>query len=251
MIFITVNIICVLLIISVHEYGHMFFARKYGIIPTNFSIGLGPELFGFNNNGTRFSLRPVPFGGYVKFPQVDKSLVSLTKAQRIKVYLGGPLWNLILCNVAAVVAVSIGIMPEQMRELPLLIAFAVAVVGTTILFIIAVPFTLYVIFGLLLNPADNIDKVSGPIGVFSGSAVPESTLIDFGYTGQACIMIWMISMAIGSFNLLPLSILDGGHIFKEFFPEDSRFIKAWGKVTGALLIAIIAYVIIADIVRVF
>ena len=55
-------------------------------------------------------------------------------------------------------------------------------------------------FRPVTKPADNMNKVSGPIG-FSGSAVPWNLhLIDF-CTGQACIMIWMISMAIGSFNL--------------------------------------------------
>src|SRR5690606_27702642 len=48
--------------------GHYLVGRWCGIGVRAFSIGFGPELFGFNDrNGTRWKISAVPLGGYVKF----------------------------------------------------------------------------------------------------------------------------------------------------------------------------------------
>ena len=48
-------IILLTVVVFVHEYGHYYFARKYGVGVTDFSIGFGKELFGANDkNGTRW-----------------------------------------------------------------------------------------------------------------------------------------------------------------------------------------------------
>ena len=39
-------IILILVVVFIHEYGHYYFARKYGVGVTDFSIGFGQELFG-------------------------------------------------------------------------------------------------------------------------------------------------------------------------------------------------------------
>jgi regulator of sigma E protease len=56
------------LVVFFHELGHFLVARRCGIRVLVFSIGFGPELFGFNDrHGTRWKLSAVPLGGYVKF----------------------------------------------------------------------------------------------------------------------------------------------------------------------------------------
>jgi regulator of sigma E protease len=56
------------LLVFVHEYGHYWVARRFGIHAEVFSIGFGPELFGWNDrNGTRWKVSAIPLGGYVKF----------------------------------------------------------------------------------------------------------------------------------------------------------------------------------------
>jgi len=56
------------LVVFVHELGHFLVARWCGIRVLVFSIGFGPELFGFNDRrGTRWKLSAIPLGGYVKF----------------------------------------------------------------------------------------------------------------------------------------------------------------------------------------
>lgn len=56
------------IVVFFHELGHFLVARWAGVKVLTFSIGFGPELFGFNDrHGTRWKLSAVPLGGYVKF----------------------------------------------------------------------------------------------------------------------------------------------------------------------------------------
>lgn len=56
------------IVVFVHEMGHYLVGRWCGIGVRAFSIGFGPEIFGFNDrHGTRWKLCAVPLGGYVKF----------------------------------------------------------------------------------------------------------------------------------------------------------------------------------------
>ena len=61
-------LILLTIVVFVHEYGHYYFARRYGVGVTAFSIGFGKELFGYTDkNGTRWKFSIIPLGGYVKF----------------------------------------------------------------------------------------------------------------------------------------------------------------------------------------
>ena len=61
-------IILIIVVVFIHEYGHYYFAKKYGVGVTDFSIGFGKELFGWNDkSGTRWKICWIPLGGYVKF----------------------------------------------------------------------------------------------------------------------------------------------------------------------------------------
>jgi len=54
-------------IVFVHEYGHYWVARRNGVRVEVFSIGFGPEIFGwYAKDGTRWRISAVPLGGYVK-----------------------------------------------------------------------------------------------------------------------------------------------------------------------------------------
>src|SRR2546429_5794555 len=55
-------------VVFFHELGHFLVARACGVKVLVFSIGFGPELFGFNDrHGTRWEIAAIPLGGYVKF----------------------------------------------------------------------------------------------------------------------------------------------------------------------------------------
>jgi len=114
-------LILLTIVVFIHEYGHYYFARKFGVGVTTFSIGMGKELFGFTDrNGTRWRFSAIPIGGYVKFfgdhnifsdfnrqelrekynEEDQKKLLAFKPLyQRNLILLGGPLANFILAFV--------------------------------------------------------------------------------------------------------------------------------------------------------
>ena len=114
-------IILILIVVFIHEYGHYYFAKKYGVGVTDFSIGFGQEIFGWNDkSGTRWKICWIPLGGYVKFfgdrnvfSQADqekiikkyneedrkKLFVLKPLYQRVLIVFGGPLANFLLALV--------------------------------------------------------------------------------------------------------------------------------------------------------
>ena len=111
-------IILIAVVVFIHEYGHYYFAKRYGVGVTDFSIGFGRELFGWNDkSGTRWKICWIPLGGYVKFfgdrnvfsqadqeellkkyNKEDQGKLFVTKPlyQRALIVAGGPLANFIL-----------------------------------------------------------------------------------------------------------------------------------------------------------
>ena len=75
--------ILITIVVFIHEYGHYFFAKKYGVGITDFSIGFGKEIFGWNDkSGTRWKFCWIPLGGYVKFFG-DRNVFSQTEQENI------------------------------------------------------------------------------------------------------------------------------------------------------------------------
>ena len=116
--FIIPFMVLILVVVFIHEFGHYYFARRYGVGVTDFSIGFGKELFGWNDkSGTRWKICWIPLGGYVKFfgdrnvfsqadqeellkkynkEDQDKLFVTKPLYQRALIVAGGPVANFIL-----------------------------------------------------------------------------------------------------------------------------------------------------------
>ena len=76
-------LILITIVVFIHEYGHYFFAKKYGVGVTDFSIGFGREIFGWNDkSGTRWKICWIPLGGYVRFFG-DRNVFSQSEQQEI------------------------------------------------------------------------------------------------------------------------------------------------------------------------
>ena len=76
-------LILITVVVFIHEYGHYYFAKKYGVGITDFSIGFGREIFGWNDkSGTRWKICWIPLGGYVKF-YGDRNVFSQSEQQDI------------------------------------------------------------------------------------------------------------------------------------------------------------------------
>lgn len=102
------------ILIIIHELGHLTMAKVFKVYCLEFSIGMGPLLFKHKrkNGETQFSLRAIPFGGYVSMYgeeavdenselQIDKSraLSSIKKWKRAIIMCAGVFMNLILAIV--------------------------------------------------------------------------------------------------------------------------------------------------------
>lgn len=108
------------MIVFIHELGHFLVARWCGVKIKAFSIGFGPEIFGFmDRHGTRWRFAWLPLGGYVKFiddenaasvPSRDAvdglapedregTFQSKSVAQRAAVVAAGPIANFLLAIV--------------------------------------------------------------------------------------------------------------------------------------------------------
>src|SRR6202051_381264 len=79
------------IVVFLHELGHFLIARWAGVEMLTFSLGFGPELFGFNARyGARWKISAVPLGGYVKFfgdeseasTPSSETLVNMTEEER-------------------------------------------------------------------------------------------------------------------------------------------------------------------------
>jgi len=76
-------LILITIVVFIHEYGHYYFAKKYGVGITDFSIGFGREVFGWNDkSGTRWKICWIPLGGYVKFFG-DRNVFSESEQQEV------------------------------------------------------------------------------------------------------------------------------------------------------------------------
>ena len=96
-------IILLTVVVFVHEYGHYYFAKRYGVGITDFSIGFGKEIFGFNDkSGTRWKFCVIPLGGYVKFfgdrnvfsqSEQEELLKQYNKHDQNKLFVTKPLYQ--------------------------------------------------------------------------------------------------------------------------------------------------------------
>ncbi len=115
-------VLIITLVIVVHEFGHFIMAKKNGIAVIEFSVGMGPRIFSFVKNGTRYSLKWIPFGGSCQMlgndegiPDADQDIkadadhafYNKSVWARISVSAAGPIFNFLLAFVLAVLVVSL------------------------------------------------------------------------------------------------------------------------------------------------
>lgn len=82
-VFLTVLVFFVL--VSIHEFGHFYFARRAGILVREFAIGFGPKLFSIKRGETRYTLRLLPAGGFVRMAGEDPEVVEMQPGQTVGV----------------------------------------------------------------------------------------------------------------------------------------------------------------------
>jgi regulator of sigma E protease len=108
------------ILVTVHEYGHFWVARKNGVKVERFSVGFGKPLWRkIGEDGTEYVLAMIPLGGYVKMldervddvkpEDKDKTFNAKTVYQRIAIVAAGPLANFIFALFALYIMFLIGV----------------------------------------------------------------------------------------------------------------------------------------------
>lgn len=107
-------------VVTVHEYGHFWVARKCGVKVQRFAIGFGKPLFTWRDKlDTEYAICALPLGGYVKMLDErvddvkahDKHLAFNNQSvyKRIAIVSAGPLANFIFAIVASMVIYMVGV----------------------------------------------------------------------------------------------------------------------------------------------
>ena len=71
------------LLVFVHEWGHLIFAKRSGMLAREFAIGFGPKVFSFTKNETLYTIRLLPIGGYVRVAGEDPEIIELKPGHHI------------------------------------------------------------------------------------------------------------------------------------------------------------------------
>ena len=111
-------LIAILLLVSLHELGHLIVARLCGVKVLRFSVGFGKPFFTKKWRNIEWCLAPIPLGGYVKMVDTREGKVEPADLpfafdkqhplKRIAVVVAGPLTNLVLAVLLYCLSFSIG-----------------------------------------------------------------------------------------------------------------------------------------------
>jgi regulator of sigma E protease len=108
------------ILVTIHEYGHFWVARRCGVKVLRFSIGFGKPIFTrVDQYGTEFSVAWIPLGGYVKMlderegdvpeEELDQAFTRKAPIQKIAIALAGPVANVIFAILAFSLMYMIGV----------------------------------------------------------------------------------------------------------------------------------------------
>ncbi|MBW9170877.1 RIP metalloprotease RseP [Clostridium estertheticum] len=103
------------LLVIIHELGHFMMCKLNGVKVSEFSLGMGPKLFGIKGKETEYLIKAFPVGGYVKMEGEEessddpRSFTNKTPVQRLSIVSAGAIMNIILAVVLfAMVGAAIG-----------------------------------------------------------------------------------------------------------------------------------------------
>lgn len=210
-------------LIVVHEFGHFLVARLCGVRCEKFYIGFdfwGLSLVKFRWGETEFGLGVFPFGGYVKMlgqeddpsrmaqekNPASTSFASQSVERRASIVVAGIVMNLIFAVFCASTAYMIGL-PDSGGEKIVRITNP----GEAVLLSVS-------------KTAEFSQSICGCLGgLLTGSVSPKALggpvmIVQMAYQfasqglGTYLMFLCMISVNLAIFNLLPIPILDGGHL---------------------------------------
>ncbi len=277
-------------LILVHEYGHFTTALKSGVKVEEFSLGMGKLLWKKQKGEIQYSIRAVPFGGYVKMLGEETSSDDPRSFGKAKLYkrmiitLAGVFMNFITAILALTILFTIGTNPilitdqdvEQAQAAGLLkLSEEVDENGKRDLIEIhpiQKPFPQSLIFattetyrisGAVLQKLGEIpvkiikerripEGLTGPVGI----AEITHKITPLGFLALLKLFA-LLSISLGMINLLPIPALDGGRFLFQvvelvtFRKPPESWENAIHTAGFVLLMALLVAITWNDIVRVF
>jgi regulator of sigma E protease len=182
------------LIIIVHESGHFLMCKLFDVKTPVFSVGFGPVLAHYKANNTTFQLAALPLGGYVAIDPA--SLATKTYLQKIIINIAGITFNIIFALLLLIYLMWLTGTPNSvingiLTTYQLLTRMARAMFG-------------------MWQPEQR-SQIMGPIGIVSSTTETQNS-------NPNIFMLWwlaLINLNVALFNLLPIPLLDGGHIMLD------------------------------------
>jgi membrane-associated protease RseP (regulator of RpoE activity) len=176
-------------IICMHEFGHYYFGKRYGLKIEAFTVGMGTTLFKKKIKETTFTLNLIPFLGFVK-PADKNEFIRLKRVQKILFFSGGLFVNY-LFYVLGVVMIAVS-------------------KGHSVLFGIKNSFILLWTAVIKIAESINLNIIYSPDLSFEGQV--EGMLKMSSMFSEFWVSFAIINLLLLVLNLLPISPLDGGHI---------------------------------------
>jgi len=202
---IIIGILGFLLLITFHEGGHFVAAKTFGVKVNEVSIGMGPKLFQTHKNGTDYSFRLFPIGGYCALEGEDTetddphAFKNVSFGRQFVVLFAGSLINFIL-GFIVIFFVYDSIAKGQ--------ASILRILQVTWLDCTDLVTSIFSFLGGLFNGTSDVNEVSGVVGIVAVvSEVAKVGIINVIY------LIGLLSVNLSIMNMLPIPGLDGGRIF--------------------------------------
>jgi regulator of sigma E protease len=102
-------LIIILILITIHELGHLMFAKLFNVYVTEFALGFGPKIFSRKGKETEFSIRALPLGGFAAMVGEDgeipdelghipfeRTVKGVNRFKQFCIMFGGSMMNFIL-----------------------------------------------------------------------------------------------------------------------------------------------------------
>lgn len=86
-------IVILIILVLVHEFGHFFSAKKFGIRVDEFGFGFPPKLFSFKKGETEYTFNLVPLGGFVKIFGENPDEENISGPDSARSFVNKPAWQ--------------------------------------------------------------------------------------------------------------------------------------------------------------
>lgn len=199
-----ISIVSIILIVFVstlfHETGHFLAAKLFNYSIEEFSVGMGPKIFQKSKNGIKYSLRALPLGGFVRFPeqaQENKRDMGKPSFPKFVVLIMGVVFNILLAIIFSIIIFLIG--GYNFFEA---ISNSIILMGN--------------VCDSLMHSLNMLLDINNYGSLISATTITNDLISTSGSIAETAIYILTIGIAlnlgVALVNLFPLPILDGGQI---------------------------------------